>query len=151
MLVTHDPEEAALLADEILVIDGGQLLQAGPRAEVFSRPASPAVARLLGIQNLVTGVVAGPGEIIAGTLRIAAATGDLPAGSEILWHIRPDRITVGDHGGYGAAVLDVADIGTYISITVQLAWRPGAAHQDRRRGRARTRRQLPGSASTRAG
>ena len=89
-------------------------------------------------------MVAGPAEIIAGTLRIAAATGDLPAGSEILWHIRPDRITVGDHGGYGAAVLDVADIGTYISITVQLAGRPGAAHQDRRRGRARTRRQLPG-------
>ena len=90
VLVTHDPEEAALLADEILVIDGGQLLQAGPRAEVFSRPASPAVARLLGIQNLATGVVAGPGEITAGTLRIAAATGDLPAGSEILV-VHPSR------------------------------------------------------------
>jgi molybdate transport system permease protein len=124
VLVTHDPEEAALLADEILVIDGGHLLQAGPRAEVFSRPASPAVARLLGIQNLVTGVVAGPGEITAGTLRIAAATGDLPAGSEILWCIRPERITVGDPGGYRAVVLDVADIGTFTSITVQLTGGP---------------------------
>jgi len=81
--VTHDPEEAALLADEILVIDGGRLLQAGPRAEVFSRPASPQVARLLGIQNLATGVVTGPGEITAGTLRIAAATGDLAEGTDI--------------------------------------------------------------------
>ena len=124
VLVTHDPEEAALLADEILVIDGGRLLQAGPRAAVFSRPASPAVARLLGIQNLVTGVVAGPGEITAGTLRIAAATGDLPAGREILWCIRPERITVGDPGGYRAVILDVADIGTFISITVQLAGGP---------------------------
>jgi molybdate transport system permease protein len=124
VLVTHDPEEAALLADEILVIDGGQLLQAGPRAEVFSRPASPAVARLLGIQNLLTGVIAGPGVITAGTLRIAAATGDLPAGSEVLWCIRPERITVGDPGGYGAVVLDVADIGTYTSITVELAGGP---------------------------
>ena len=79
------------------------------------------MARLLGIQNLVTGVVAGPGEITAGTLRIAAATGDLPAGSEILWCIRPERITVGDHGGYRAVVLDVADIGTYTSIAVELA------------------------------
>ena len=52
VLVTHDPEEAALLADEILVIDEGRLLQAGPRAEVFNRPASPQVARLLGIPNL---------------------------------------------------------------------------------------------------
>jgi len=118
--VTHDPEEAALLADEILVIDGGRLLQAGPRAEVFSRPASPQVARLLGIQNLATGVVTGPDEITAGTLRIAAGTGDLAEGREVLWCIRPDRITVGGQGGYGAVVLDVADIGTYTSITVRL-------------------------------
>jgi hypothetical protein len=82
------------------------------------------VARLLGIQNLATGVVTGPGEITAGTLRIAAGTGELPEGSEILWHIRPDRITVGDHGGYGAVVTDVADTGTYISVTVQLAGGP---------------------------
>jgi molybdate transport system ATP-binding protein/molybdate transport system permease protein len=124
VLVTHDPEEAALLADEILVIDDGHLLQAGPRAGVFSRPASPQVARLLGIQNLATGVVTGPGEITTGTLRIAAGTGDLPEGSEILWCIRPDRITAGGHGGYAAVVLDVADIGTYVSITAQLAGGP---------------------------
>jgi ABC-type Fe3+/spermidine/putrescine transport system ATPase subunit/ABC-type sulfate transport system permease component len=124
VLVTHDPEEAALLADEILVIDGGRLLQAGPRAEVFSRPASPAVARLLGIQNLLTGVVTGPGEITAGAVRIAADTANLPEASEILWCIRPDRITVGDHGGYGAVVLDVADIGTFTSITAELAGGP---------------------------
>jgi ABC-type Fe3+/spermidine/putrescine transport system ATPase subunit/ABC-type sulfate transport system permease component len=124
VLVTHDPEEAALLADEILVIDGGRLLQAGPRSAVFSRPASPEVGRLLGIQNLLTGVVTGPREITAGTLRIAAATGDLPAGREVLWCIRPDRVTVGDHGGYGAVVLDVADVGTYTSVTVELAGGP---------------------------
>ena len=121
VLVTHDPEEAALLADEILVIDGGRLLQAGPRSAVFSRPASPEVGRLLGIQNLLTGAVTGPGEITAGTLRIAAGTGDLPAGRAVLWCIRPDRVTVGDHGGYGAVVLDVADSGTYTSVTVELA------------------------------
>ena len=120
VLVTHDPEEAALLADEILVIDGGRLLQAGPRAEVFSRPASPAggpAARHPEPHHRRGGR---PGEITAGMLRIAAATGDLPAGREILWSIRPERITVGDHGGYRAEVLDVADIGTYTSITVQL-------------------------------
>ena len=124
VLVTHDPEEAALLADEILVIDGGRLLQAGPRSLVFSRPASPEVGRLLGIQNLLTAVVTGPGEITAGTLRIAAATADLSAGSEVLWCIRPDRITAGDQGGYAALVLDVADLGTYTSVTVELAGGP---------------------------
>ena len=121
VLVTHDPEEAALLADEILVIAGGRLLQAGPRSEVYNRPASPEVARLLGIQNLTPGIVAGPGEIITGAMRIRASTAGLPAGSDILWCIRPDHITIGEHGDYEAVITDVADIGTLVTVTVQLA------------------------------
>jgi molybdate transport system permease protein len=124
VLVTHDPEEAALLADEILVIADGRLLQAGPRSEVYNRPASPEVARLLGIQNLLPGAVAGPGEIIAGTLGIRAGTGELPAGSDILWSVRPDRIAIGEHGGYEAVITDIADIGTLVTLTVQLTGGP---------------------------
>jgi ABC-type sulfate/molybdate transport systems ATPase subunit/ABC-type sulfate transport system permease component len=124
VLVTHDPEEAALLADEILVVADGQLLQAGPRAEVYNRPASPQVARLLGIQNLGHGVVAEPGAITVGTLRIAAGTGDLPAGSDVLWTIRPDHVTVAEHGAYPAIVDDVADIGTITTLTVRLPGGP---------------------------
>jgi ABC-type sulfate/molybdate transport systems ATPase subunit/ABC-type sulfate transport system permease component len=97
VIVTHDPEEAALLADEILVVDDGRLLQAGPRAEVFGRPASPQVARLLGIPNLIPATVAEPGVLViggAGGLRIVAETGDLPTGTGVLWTIRPDHVTV---------------------------------------------------------
>ncbi len=45
VLVTHDPEEAAFLADEIIVLSEGHALQAGPTRQIFSRPASPEVAR----------------------------------------------------------------------------------------------------------
>ncbi len=138
VIVTHDAEEAALLADEIIVIGEGGLLQAGPRAEVFSRPASPQVARLLGIPNLIPGTVAEPGVIAVGTpagengagLRVTAATGDLPAGAEVLWTIRPDHVLVtagapeaGGHGhgpAYPAVVDDIADIGTLTTLTVRL-------------------------------
>jgi molybdate transport system permease protein len=132
VLVTHDAEEAALLADEIIVIGDGGLLQAGPRAEVFSRPASPQVARLLGIPNLIGGTVAAPGVIAVGAspgMRIAAATGDLPAGAEVLWTIRPDHVLVmpGVPGAaadgvpaYPAVVDDIADIGTLTTLTVRL-------------------------------
>jgi ABC-type Fe3+/spermidine/putrescine transport system ATPase subunit/ABC-type sulfate transport system permease component len=151
VIVTHDAEEAALLADEIIVIDDGGLLQAGPRAEVFSRPASPQVARLLGIPNLIRGTVAEPGVIIVGDLsgadgdtggdtgggtgggagggtgmRIAARTGDLPAGAEVLWTIRPDHVAViagaarADDAAYPAVVDDIADIGTLTTLTVRL-------------------------------
>jgi molybdate transport system permease protein len=124
VLVTHDPEEAALLADEILVVADGRLLQAGPRAAVYNRPASPQVARLLGIQNLGHGEVAEPGTITVGALRITADTGDLPVGSDILWTIRPDHIAVGAHGTYPAIVDDVADIGTITTLTVRLPGGP---------------------------
>jgi molybdate transport system permease protein len=130
VLVTHDPEEAALLADEILVIDEGRLLQAGPRAEVFNRPVSPQVARLLGIQNLSPGTVDEPGVIAAGAARITAATRILPAGTAILWCIRPDHVIVqadrGESrpGAYQGVVADVADIGSITTLTVRLAGGP---------------------------
>lgn len=138
VIVTHDPEEAALLADEILVVDDGRLLQAGPRAEVFARPASPQVARLLGIPNLAPATVHGPGLLAAGApgtapagpgeaagLLIAAGTGDLPAGADVLWTIRPDHVAVLPAGAdgpdtYPAEVDDVADIGTLTILTVRL-------------------------------
>jgi ABC-type Fe3+/spermidine/putrescine transport system ATPase subunit/ABC-type sulfate transport system permease component len=124
VLVTHDPEEAALLADEIVVVADGRLLQAGPRAEVYNRPASPEVARLLGIQNLGHGVVAGPGAITVGELLIAAETGDLPVGGDVLWTIRPDHVAVAAGGAYPAIVDDVADIGTITTLTVRLPGGP---------------------------
>jgi ABC-type proline/glycine betaine transport system ATPase subunit/ABC-type sulfate transport system permease component len=56
IIVTHDPEEAAFLADELLVLDDGQVLQAGPTEEVFVRPASELVARLLGAEDIGEGI-----------------------------------------------------------------------------------------------
>ncbi|MHB8275445.1 MAG: ABC transporter ATP-binding protein/permease, partial [Dermatophilaceae bacterium] len=121
VLVTHDPEEAALLADEILIIDNGQLLQAGPRSEVYNRPASPQVARLLGIQNLNHATVASPTAITTGRLLLTADTARLPRGTDVLWCIRPEHVTITDDGAYRATVTDIADIGTLTTLTLQLA------------------------------
>lgn len=124
VLVTHDPEEAALLADEILVIDNGQLLQAGPRAEVYQRPASPQVAQLLGIQNLHPATVTGPNQITTGQLAIPISGTELPAGTDILWCIRPEHVTVSADGTYPATVTDIADVGTATILTLQLTGGP---------------------------
>lgn len=120
VLVTHDPEEAALLADEILIIADGRLLQAGQRHEVFNRPASSQVARLLGIQNINRATVTASSMIIAGKVWITVGTPDLPVGNKVLWSIRPDHITITPKGAYAAMVDDVADIGTSTTVTVLL-------------------------------
>ena len=116
VLVTHDPSEAAYLADEILVIDGGRLLQAGPRAEVFERPASLEVARLLGVENVQRGVV-DPAGIRCGDCDVGTSV-DVPVGSEVLWAAEP---VLDPQGTYRAVVTDVADFGTSTMLSVQLA------------------------------
>jgi molybdate transport system ATP-binding protein len=56
--VTHDWVEALALADEVVVMGGGRVLQAGPPDEVFSRPADAEVAAIVGVETVVTGKVA---------------------------------------------------------------------------------------------
>ncbi len=59
ILVSHDIEECFALADSVAVVQGGRLLQQGPRDALFTRPASVDIARLLGIYNIA------PAEILA--------------------------------------------------------------------------------------
>jgi molybdate transport system ATP-binding protein len=56
LIVTHDPLEAASLADRIVVLEDGRVTQEGPFAEVTARPRSPWIARMAGL-NLLRGTV----------------------------------------------------------------------------------------------
>jgi ABC-type Fe3+/spermidine/putrescine transport system ATPase subunit/ABC-type sulfate transport system permease component len=128
VLVTHDPEEAAMLADEVIVVVDGRVLQAGPLPEVYARPASPEVARLLGIQNLQYGRVCGDAEIEAGSeagrLRLAVAPVGMAVGTPVLWCIRPEHIRLGLPGGYPAEVLDLVEMGAVADLVIRLAGGP---------------------------
>lgn len=57
LLVTHDADEAYLLADSMAVFEQGTIVQRAPSEEVFHRPVSGSVARLLGIGNVFQGSV----------------------------------------------------------------------------------------------
>lgn len=57
LFVTHDLREAYLLADRLVVLVDGQVLQSGPRDEAFLRPVSRSVAELMGFRNLFRGRV----------------------------------------------------------------------------------------------
>lgn len=78
----------------------------------------------MGIQNLHPATVAGPSEITAGALTIPIGRTDLPAGTDILWCIRPEHITVSADGSYPATVTDIADIGTATILTLQMTGGP---------------------------
>jgi molybdate transport system ATP-binding protein len=57
LCVTHDRFEALTLADEIVVLVDGKVRQTGPVSEVFTRPASAEVARLVAVETLQAGTI----------------------------------------------------------------------------------------------
>jgi molybdate transport system ATP-binding protein len=57
VLVTHDLDEAVMLADRMTLLSHGSALQSGAPLDVMQRPASQEAARLLGVKNLFAGKV----------------------------------------------------------------------------------------------
>lgn len=55
LLVTHDQQEAATLADRVALLIDGRLQQLGPPEAFYQRPANLAVARFFGAQNFLSG------------------------------------------------------------------------------------------------
>jgi molybdate transport system ATP-binding protein len=58
VLVTHDPLDAMVLADRLIVVEDGSIVQEGPPAEVARHPRTDYVARLVGL-NLYRGIADG--------------------------------------------------------------------------------------------
>jgi molybdate transport system ATP-binding protein len=56
LIITHDPLEAMIMADRLLVIENGKVVQQGSPADVARQPATQYVARLVGL-NLYTGTL----------------------------------------------------------------------------------------------
>ena len=74
LLVTHDPLEAMILGDRLVVLEGGRVTQAGAPAEVGARPRSRYVADLVGV-NLYRGRADGGQVELAGGGRLVSADG----------------------------------------------------------------------------
>lgn len=74
LLVTHDPLEAIALADRLLILEGGRVVQSGTAAEVTQRPRSRYVADLVGV-NLMRGHARGGQIAIEGGGKLTAMNG----------------------------------------------------------------------------
>ncbi|MCB8875208.1 ABC transporter ATP-binding protein/permease [Acidisoma silvae] len=108
ILVTHDPADAFALADDIIIVDQGQVLQAGPVNDVFLRPRSALVAHLLGAEATAKGIVAAPNAIDIGndvTLPISGPA--LRPGDRIGWTIAAERIRIVPSGELPAEIIAI--------------------------------------------
>ena len=78
LLVTHDPLDAAALADRLVILEDGHVVQTGSFSDVSTRPRSSYVAELVGV-NLLRGVARGDHLDLSGGAMIVvpgAGTGD---------------------------------------------------------------------------
>ena len=73
ILVTHDPVDAAALAQSVVVLDSGRIAQAGTLAEITARPRSRYVADLAGV-NLWRGAAEGGRIALSGGATLVAAS-----------------------------------------------------------------------------
>lgn len=97
LIVTHDPLEAMVMADRLLVIEDGHVVQHGTPSQVARRPATQYVARLVGL-NLYAGTLVsadGTVHLSAGGSLMAAPSEPLPAAmTDVLVALRPSAISV---------------------------------------------------------
>jgi sulfate transport system ATP-binding protein len=105
LFVTHDQEEALDLADRVVILDQGRIVQEGTPREVCRKPASAFVSRFLGDTNLLQGKVRGNRIFVNETLFRSAEAPDGPV--EI--HVRPSDLSWSQEEGIPVTVLRVMD------------------------------------------
>jgi putative spermidine/putrescine transport system ATP-binding protein len=91
--VTHDRQEAMVMADRLVILDAGRAAQIGTPEEIYGRPNSPFVASFMGAANIVALSLAGAGN------RLSINAGPFNAAVEI----DATRGDGGDGGGGGGA------------------------------------------------
>jgi iron(III) transport system ATP-binding protein len=114
LIVTHDPEEAMLLGDEIALMSQGRIIQTGTPEDCYRRPSSLAAAALLGRVNVLAA------EIEAGFAR--CLLGEFPApglASGSGWVlVRPESLATAP-AGTQCVVTEVRFGGAYCEVTLQ--------------------------------
>ncbi len=119
IVVTHDQREAMTMADLVVVMGEGRILQAAPPIEIYRKPADAFVADFIGSTNLLPAEADGAGAKVLGE---AVAGLKLPAGmARASISIRPEdvRIAAPGAGALTGTVDFVRDLGGTIETFVQ--------------------------------
>jgi putrescine transport system ATP-binding protein len=104
VVVTHDQEEASIMASRIAVMRAGKLEQIGTPAEIYARPASRFVAEFFGDINILEGNADAERELFQGSNGVRATSGNVAIA------IRPERISLAaDAGASPSGIAGIVD------------------------------------------
>ncbi|MGF7008465.1 ABC transporter ATP-binding protein [Aminobacter sp. BE322] len=119
-VVTHDQREAMTMADLVVVMGNGKILQAAPPIEIYRRPADAFVADFIGMTNLLDATTDGAGRV--SVLGQAIPGLGMPGGTtKATLSIRPEDVHLGPAGGNAitGTVTFVRDLGGTIETFVE--------------------------------
>ncbi len=104
LLVTHDPLEALVLADRLVVLEDGRIVQDGTPAQVARQPATEYVAKLVGL-NLYAGRADGATVALS-----AGGSFEVPGHGthgDVLVAVRPSAVVVGSEPPHATSARNV--------------------------------------------
>jgi ABC-type Fe3+/spermidine/putrescine transport system ATPase subunit len=121
IFVTHDQQEAVMLADRVALMFNGQLQQYAPPRELYTRPASCAIAKFFGNQNFIQGVRRG--SLVETAFGPVCLREPSPEGPVTLT-IRPERVQIAPANGHAGLMGEVVKrtyVGTHLRVSVRLS------------------------------
>jgi tungstate transport system ATP-binding protein len=97
VMVTHDRNEAQMLAHRIIILVGGKIAQSGSPREIFSTPINEDVAKFVGMENILEGIISSNKECVV-DIGVGGQTiegiSSCQAGGAVNVCIRPEDITL---------------------------------------------------------
>jgi len=119
VMVTHDQEEALIMADRLVVMSEGSVRQVGTQRDLYERPADRFVAGFVGRSNLLRGTVIGPGRFqTEGGVSIACLDGSPGPGVIAL---RPERLVLGPAAaGLDNRVSGTVELVSYLGSSIDV-------------------------------
>ncbi|MBD1550327.1 ABC transporter ATP-binding protein [Pseudomonas sp. C2L12B] len=124
IFVTHDQDEALALSDRICMMHNGRIEQIDTPQAMYERPSTVAVARFIGISNVLEGTVMQGDQLATADATVALPKGHgCQPGTPGALVIRPEHLNVvaADHGALRGTVVEAVYAGVETRIVVRLA------------------------------
>ena len=133
VVVTHDQEEALVMADRIALMKDGHIEQLGAPRALYEAPETRFVAEFIGVTNVFEGTALADGLMLDGHGRLAGSLPDgLAPGSAAALTVRPERIRLSTaaglegHNALAGQIVDIAYHGQDLNLHVAV---PGLARR----------------------
>ncbi|MDP3082765.1 MAG: putative 2-aminoethylphosphonate ABC transporter ATP-binding protein [Rubrivivax sp.] len=121
IMVTHDQEEALSVADLIVVMNEGAIVQVGTPMAVYRDPATPFVADFVGRINALPATLEDGGRLRIGPSSFACGH-DGPSGAQVTLYLRPEDVltdaAAGDGDAFEARIDKIEFLGAHCLVSV---------------------------------